>query len=89
MVSPVLILQRNENSFIFSFNQLRRASYSQFTGSQAYANFSEIKADGISKFQQHLVDRKINHILGRVHHPQTNGMYSKSISPASIEQLLL
>jgi glycosylphosphatidylinositol transamidase (GPIT) subunit GPI8 len=58
-------------------------------GSQAYANFSEIKADGISKFQQRLVDRKINHILGIVHHPQTNGMHSKTISPASIEQLLL
>ncbi|MGB6591382.1 MAG: hypothetical protein WBE68_07755, partial [Candidatus Nitrosopolaris sp.] len=28
---------------------------------------------GISKFQQYLIDRKINHILGRVHHPQTNG----------------
>ncbi len=27
----------------------------------------------MSKFQQYLIDRKINHILGRVHHPQTNG----------------
>jgi putative transposase len=42
-------------------------------GSQFYANFGEIKAFGISKFQQYLIDRKINHILGRVHHPQTNG----------------
>jgi len=42
-------------------------------GSQFYANFGEIKAAGISKFQQYLIGRKINHILGRVHHPQTNG----------------
>jgi putative transposase len=42
-------------------------------GSQFYANFGEIKAVGISKFQQYLIGRKINHILGRVHHPQTNG----------------
>jgi putative transposase len=42
-------------------------------GSKFYANFGEIKAVGISKFQQYLIDRKINHILGRVHHPQTNG----------------
>ena len=42
-------------------------------GSQFYANFGEIKAFGISKFQQYLVDIKINHILGRVQHPQTNG----------------
>ena len=27
----------------------------------------------MSKYQQYLTDRKINHILGRVHHPQTNG----------------
>ena len=32
-----------------------------------------MKAVGMSKFQQYLIDRKINHILGRVHHPQTNG----------------
>jgi putative transposase len=31
------------------------------------------KAVAISTFQQYLVGRKINHILGRVHHPQTNG----------------
>lgn len=42
-------------------------------GSQLYANFGEIKSVGISKFQQYLVNRKINHILGRVQHPQTNG----------------
>jgi putative transposase len=30
-------------------------------GSQFYANFGEIKAFGISKFQQYLVYRKINH----------------------------
>ena len=36
-------------------------------GSQFYANFGEIKAVGMSKFQQYLIDRKINHILGRVH----------------------
>lgn len=43
-------------------------------GSQFYANFGKIKSVvGISKFQQYLVFRKINHILGRVQHPQTNG----------------
>lgn len=42
-------------------------------GSQFYANSGEIKAATISTFQQYLVSRKINHILGRVHHPQTNG----------------
>jgi putative transposase len=42
-------------------------------GSQFYANSGEIKAAAISTFQQYLVSRKINHILGRVHHPQTNG----------------
>jgi putative transposase len=42
-------------------------------GSQFYANCGEIKSVGISKFQQYLVNRKINHILGRVQHPQTNG----------------
>jgi putative transposase len=43
-------------------------------GSQFYANFGKIKSvGGISKFQQYLVNRKINHILGRVQHPQTNG----------------
>ena len=31
-------------------------------GSQFYANFGEIKAVGMSKFQQYLIDRKINHI---------------------------
>ncbi|MGC1929050.1 MAG: transposase family protein [Candidatus Nitrosopolaris sp.] len=29
-------------------------------GSQFYANFSGMKADGMSKFQQYLIDRKIN-----------------------------
>src|SRR5215469_3649049 len=42
-------------------------------GSQFYANFGEMKSAGTSKFQQYLIHRKINHILGRVHHPQTNG----------------
>jgi putative transposase len=42
-------------------------------GSQFYANSCEIKAAAISTFQQYLVGRKVNHILGRVHHPQTNG----------------
>jgi transposase InsO family protein len=41
-------------------------------GSQFYTNFGKIKAFGISKFQQYLIDAKINHILGRVRHPQTN-----------------
>jgi putative transposase len=42
-------------------------------GSQFYTNFGGMKAAGMSKFQQYLIDKKINHILGRVHHPQTNG----------------
>ena len=42
-------------------------------GSQFYANFVGMKGAGLGKFQQYLIDRKINHILGRVHHPQTNG----------------
>lgn len=42
-------------------------------GSQFYANSGEIKAAAISTFQQYLDGKKINHILGRVHHPQTNG----------------
>lgn len=42
-------------------------------GSQFYANSGEIKAATIGTFQQYLVSRKIKHILGRVHHPQTNG----------------
>jgi hypothetical protein len=40
---------------------------------QFYANFGGMKATGMSKFQQYLIDKKINHILGRVHHPQTKG----------------
>ena len=40
-------------------------------GFQIRVYFDEIKAVGISKFQQYLIDRKINHILGRVR--QTNG----------------
>ena len=39
-------------------------------GRQFTANFGEIKAFGISKFQQYLVDRLT---IGRVQHPQTNG----------------
>jgi putative transposase len=42
-------------------------------GSQFYANFGEIKSPGVCRFQQYLTDRKVHHILGRVHHPQTNG----------------
>lgn len=37
-------------------------------GSQFYANFGVMKAVGMSKFRQYLIDKKINHILGRVHH---------------------
>ena len=42
-------------------------------GSQFYANSGEIKSHGVYRFQQYLADRKVRHILGRVHHPQTNG----------------
>lgn len=45
-------------------------------GSQFYANSDEIKAVAISTFQHYLVGRKISHI-GRVHHPQTNGMVER------------
>ena len=42
-------------------------------GSQFYANSGQIKSPGVSRFQEYLLKQKINHILGRVNHPQTNG----------------
>lgn len=42
-------------------------------GSQFYANSGQIKSPGVSRFQEYLLQQKINHILGRVNHPQTNG----------------
>lgn len=42
-------------------------------GSQFYANSGQIKSSGVSRFQEYLLEQKINHIVGRVHHPQTNG----------------
>ena len=67
-----------------------------YHGSQFYANSGEIKAAAISTFQQYLVGRKINHILGRIHHPQTNGkierfyetFQSKIIYFESIEEFI-
>ncbi len=40
---------------------------------QFYANVSEMKKKGPSKFEKKLVDLSIKHILARVNHPQTNG----------------
>jgi len=42
-------------------------------GSQFYASESEKKEKGISMFENFLSEKGINHILGRVKHPQTNG----------------
>jgi putative transposase len=42
-------------------------------GSQFYANSGQIKSPGVSRFQEYLLKNRINHILGRVNHPQTNG----------------
>jgi putative transposase len=42
-------------------------------GSQFFASSGEIKSAGMSRFQLHLVNRRINHILRRRHHPQING----------------
>ncbi|MCL4343371.1 MAG: DDE-type integrase/transposase/recombinase [Thaumarchaeota archaeon] len=42
-------------------------------GSQFYSNFGDRKSEGKSAFQVHLEELGIRHIVGRVHHPQTNG----------------
>ncbi len=42
-------------------------------GSQFFANYGDKKSEGMSRFQEYLMNSKINHILGRIHHPQTNG----------------
>jgi len=42
-------------------------------GSQFYSNFGYNKSAGTSLFQQHLAELGIKHIVGRVHHPETNG----------------
>ncbi len=42
-------------------------------GSQFFANYGDKKSEGMSRFQDYLMNSKINHILGRVNHPQTNG----------------
>ncbi len=42
-------------------------------GSQFFANYGDRKSEGTSTFHQYLMGKKINHILGRINHPQTNG----------------
>ncbi len=42
-------------------------------GAQFYANKSEVKKKGISKFEMRLAELGIKHIRARVGHPQTNG----------------
>ena len=42
-------------------------------GSTFYATESEKKSKGVSKFEKHLENMGIQHILARVAHPQTNG----------------
>ncbi len=42
-------------------------------GTQFYANAGENKKKGISKFEARLAELGIQHLLGRVNHPQTNG----------------
>ena len=42
-------------------------------GSQFYAAGSEKKGKGVSRFEKHLKNRGIRHILARVANPQTNG----------------
>ena len=42
-------------------------------GAQFYANASEKKKKGISKFEKKLAELEIKHIVARPRHPQTNG----------------
>ncbi len=42
-------------------------------GSQFYAVESEEKVKGVTAFEKALAKHEIRQILGRVHHPQTNG----------------
>jgi putative transposase len=51
----------------------RPASILTDHGSQFYANKSEYKKSGASRFEQELVRLGIKHIMARVNHPQTNG----------------
>lgn len=51
----------------------RPASILTDHGSQFYANKSEYKRKGASRFEQELVRLEIKHIMARVNHPQTNG----------------
>ena len=51
----------------------RPASILTDHGSQFYANQTEYKKKGVSKFEQELVRLGIKHIMARIRHPQTNG----------------
>ena len=42
-------------------------------GSQFYANAGLKKAKGITEFEAFLAKSRVRHIVGRLHHPQTNG----------------
>ena len=52
----------------------RPASILTDHGSQFYANQTEYKKKGASRFEQELVRLEIKHIMTRVNHRQTNGM---------------
>src|SRR2546425_13058723 len=51
----------------------RPASILSDRGSQFYAVESEEKERGATEFEKALVRLEIKQVLGRVHHPQTNG----------------
>lgn len=42
-------------------------------GAQFYANETEKREKGISRFEKFLQERNVKHIVSRVNHPQTNG----------------
>ena len=54
-------------------NHGKPASIMTDHGSQFYANESDKKKKGVSRFEERLVELDIRQILARVRHPQTNG----------------
>lgn len=55
-------------------------------GSQFYANESEHRKRGASKFEQELAKLGIRHILARVNHPQTNGKLERFHGEIQLKQ---